>query len=82
MATPASWMSSRAIALLALPAMLFLAVLFFYPLGTLIAYSFSGSGPPTANYQRILTTPVYLQVLQRIACCRFQNLPLQLLHWC
>jgi len=65
MAAPASWGSSRAIALLALPAVLFLAVLFFYPLGTLIGYSFSGSGPPTANYQRILTTPVYLQVLQR-----------------
>ena len=65
MAAPASWRSSRAIALLALPAVLFLAVLFFYPLGTLIAYSFSGSGPPTANYQRILATPVYLQVLQR-----------------
>jgi|KBSMisStaDraftv2_1062788.scaffolds.fasta_scaffold236155_2 putative spermidine/putrescine transport system permease protein len=64
MATPASWMSSRAIALLALPAMLFLAVLFFYPLGTLIAYSFSGSGP-AANYQKILANPVYLQILQR-----------------
>jgi len=64
MATPASWMSSRAIALLALPAMLFLAVLFFYPLGTLIAYSFSGRGP-AANYQKILANPVYLQILQR-----------------
>ena len=64
MAAPASWMSSRAIALLALPAMLFLAVLFFYPLGTLIAYSFSGSGP-AVNYERILANPVYLQILQR-----------------
>src|SRR5690348_8789142 len=56
--------SSRAVALLALPAMAFLAVLFFYPLGRLIAFSFSGRAP-FANYQRIVDHPVYLHVLQR-----------------
>lgn len=61
---PAGWLSSRALALLALPAAIFLALLFFYPLGKLIALSFSGSAP-LANYEKLLATPVYLQVLQR-----------------
>jgi putative spermidine/putrescine transport system permease protein len=64
MAAPATRRPSRALALLALPAALFLAALFFYPLVTLIAYSFSGSDP-LANYRKLLATPVYLQVLQR-----------------
>lgn len=57
-------MSSRALALLALPAALFLAWLFFWPLARLIALSFSGNAP-FANYEKLLATPVYLQVLQR-----------------
>ncbi|MCC6195836.1 MAG: ABC transporter permease [Burkholderiales bacterium] len=64
MGAPASGMSSRALGLLALPAALFLAVLFFHPLGNLIAFSFSGSGS-LANFEKILATPVYLRVLQR-----------------
>ena len=64
MGTPAGGLSSRALALLALPAAIFLAALFFYPLSKLIAFSFSGSGP-LANFEKILATPVYLQVLQR-----------------
>lgn len=53
------------IALLTLPALGFLSVLFFYPLGSLIAQSFSGGGALLDNYRRIFATPVYLLVLER-----------------
>jgi ABC-type spermidine/putrescine transport system permease subunit I len=55
----------RAASLLVLPALVFLGALFFYPLGTLIAYSVSVGSSPGANYQKLLANPVYLQVLQR-----------------
>jgi putative spermidine/putrescine transport system permease protein len=64
MASAANQSSSRMVAMLALPAIGFLAVLFFYPIGRLIAQSFA-SAVPFANYHRILDNPVYLHVLQR-----------------
>lgn len=51
--------------LLILPGLLFLAVLFVWPVGRLVATSFAGWEDPFAQYERILTSTVYLRVLAR-----------------
>jgi ABC-type spermidine/putrescine transport system permease subunit I len=62
---PREGRGARRAALLVLPPLAFLAVLFLYPVGMLIAQSFTGAGAPFGNYQRLFVTPLYLQVLQR-----------------
>ncbi|MGE0845582.1 MAG: ABC transporter permease [Flavobacteriaceae bacterium] len=51
--------------LLILPGLLFLAMLFVWPVGRLVATSFAGWEDPFAQYERILTSTVYLRVLAR-----------------
>jgi ABC-type spermidine/putrescine transport system permease subunit I len=53
----------RRYALAALPATLYLLVLFVIPIGMVLAMSLTGAKPPGANYLRIFTAPVYLVVL-------------------
>lgn len=49
--------------LAALPAAMYLLVLFVVPIGMVLALSFSEATPASANYVRIFSVPVYLTVL-------------------
>ena len=70
--------------LLVLPGLLFLAVLFVWPVGRLVATSFGGWEDPFAQYERILTSTVYVRVLGRtfllsaqvVALCLLLGYPL------
>jgi putative spermidine/putrescine transport system permease protein len=50
-------------ALLVLPGLVFLLLLFLYPLGALVATSVYDRGFTLQHYQRLLTVPAYLKVL-------------------
>lgn len=50
-------------ALLILPGLAFLTVMFLYPLGSLVVTSVYDKGFTTAHYQRLFTVPAYTRVL-------------------
>jgi len=47
------------------PGLVVIGVFFVLPIGALLALSFTANGGATVNYGRLLSQPVYLQVLQR-----------------
>jgi ABC-type spermidine/putrescine transport system permease subunit I len=55
--------AERRRALLVLPGLVFLLLLFLYPLGALVATSVYDRGFTLQHYQRLLTVPAYLKVL-------------------
>jgi putative spermidine/putrescine transport system permease protein len=55
--------AERRRALLVLPGLLFLLLLFLYPLGALVVTSVYDRGFTLQHYQRLLTVPAYLKVL-------------------